>query len=108
MPKLKFDNALKTTKPKFDYAKAGIKEFTNFKDFRKFFSSAMKMLEKEGFVREDEEENNMAKYITKDPSGKFIVVDNTSGDLFTEEFETEEEAQNYLMADSGIGEDFKK
>ena len=107
---MEFDNKLKPVKP-FDYKGAGIKQFNDYKAFMKFYKSALKELDNSGSVPSDFEmmdDTYYDKYITKDPSGAFIVVDNTSGDLFTEEFDTEEEAQNYLMSNFGTGEDFKK
>jgi hypothetical protein len=114
MAKLKFDNALKPVKPKFDYEAAGIKYFGDFSKFDKMANKTLDSYEKDPKrnYRIKSYETPYMKYdrfLAFDPeSNKFIAVDNTQGEFWMEEFDSEEEAQNYLMSDTGTGEDFKK
>jgi hypothetical protein len=101
MAKLKFDNKLKPVKNQFDFEGSGIKLFKDFKTFGSMFDKAL-----EG--KYDPSEEGYDKFLAYDPESKtYIAVDNTSGELFTEEFNTEEEAYKYLSSDYGTGEDFK-
>ena len=113
MPKLPVNNKLKLgqAKPESNDEIVFIKDFNKF---GKIFDKAIKSYE--GDPNRNYKISStyvtpkgMDRIITFDPkANKFIAVDNRIGELYTEEFDTEEEARNFLMSDEYTGEEFKK
>lgn len=113
MAKLAVNNKLKLEQPKSE-SNDGITTIKDFNKFRSIFDKAIDSYEK------DPNRNykisstyvtpkGMSRIITYDPKAKkFIAVDNRIGELYTEEFDTEEEARNFLMSDEFTGEEFRK